>query len=716
MFCFCFPLMRWSRLGVRSWSGFGRSLLIFCGVFLPLTLTAWPWEAKWREVTAAELAQTASLIDPYASAEYFISEMEVNDSDLALTRYSQYLRLKVFDERGVEELQVIDIEADWDHRIGRVGARVIRPDGSVEVLPREAFYDREVTRQGRSRRRAKSFSVPGLTPGTIIEYQYEVTLRGGSAANEVWIFNERYPVQATNFRIKGYNQSHRFVYSRVGDGILERSTGGYQELTLRDVPALPREPFRPPYLNTVSWIVMVYASNASGRQIVEDYWKNLGAEIDVGLARKYVKPRQRAVRERVAQLIEGVESEEEILRRIYAFCTTEIINLTGRATGFSAAELEKLKDNEDPSDTLARGYGWPSDINYLFASLAEAAGFEVKVGLANNRALTLFSRSMVQSYGLPDLVIAVRAKESDDWRFFSPGERFLPFGQLSWENASVPVLFANRRREEFVESPPTLAEDNLVERSGDFTLREDGTLIGTLELTYHGQWAMFVRRRFEGMEGETLVDALGRDLWRALPQAVVNAATIEDPTDSFQPVTVRLDFEVPGYAEGTANRLFLTLNALDSSNAPAAGSEQRANRMPYNYGVIEDILVRAPRFTAEERKFPVYFPYSFEVRDVMRINLPADFELDYAEAPASVVEMKAFRHEVSVGYMEPLNRLIYRRKLSISTNLIPQEQYLGVKLIFDALHEQDKHLVMLKRVEATPESVSAAAPVARAGE
>lgn len=91
----------------------------------------------------------------------------IDESEGDKKTYTQYFRLKVFDDRGVEALQQIDMTAGENERIVREAARVIRPDGTIETIPDDAFFDREVWRQGRDKVRAKSFSVPHLAHGSI---------------------------------------------------------------------------------------------------------------------------------------------------------------------------------------------------------------------------------------------------------------------------------------------------------------------------------------------------------------------------------------------------------------------------------------------------------------------------------------------------------------------------------------------------------------------
>jgi len=59
----------------------------------------------------------------------------------------------------------------------------------------------------------------------------------------------------------------------------------------------------------------------------------------------------------------------------------------------TAGDIEKVKPNKDAAETLKRGTGTGDDIDYLFAALASAAGFQAKIALLPDRGAVFFSSS-----------------------------------------------------------------------------------------------------------------------------------------------------------------------------------------------------------------------------------------------------------------------------------------------------------------------------------
>ena len=86
-----------------------------------------------------------------------------------------------------------------------------------------------------------------------------------------------------------------------------------------------------------------------------------------------------------ATMIGDATTSEQKLQRLFEFCHSKIKNIHRVASGFTDADLARLKENKTASDTLRRGSGTSTDINRLFAALAIAAGFEARLALVSDR-------------------------------------------------------------------------------------------------------------------------------------------------------------------------------------------------------------------------------------------------------------------------------------------------------------------------------------------
>ena len=91
------------------------------------------------------------------------------------TVQNHYVRLKVFTDRGKESESQIDIAYFGRNKIDEIAGRTIKPDGTIVDLKPDAVFDRTIVKAGGVKVKAKSFAVPAVEPGAIIEYRWRET-------------------------------------------------------------------------------------------------------------------------------------------------------------------------------------------------------------------------------------------------------------------------------------------------------------------------------------------------------------------------------------------------------------------------------------------------------------------------------------------------------------------------------------------------------------
>ena len=153
---------------------------LFFLTFSVLLLTSFTFafdEETWRPVTPAELAMKTPLVDPGADAEAIFWEVRLDDKKRTKLSYDHYVRIKIFTERGREKFSKFDIPFYKGRKVEDVAARVIKPDGSIVELQLSDIFEREIVKAGKIKIKAKSFAVPNIEPGVIIEYRYKEILK-----------------------------------------------------------------------------------------------------------------------------------------------------------------------------------------------------------------------------------------------------------------------------------------------------------------------------------------------------------------------------------------------------------------------------------------------------------------------------------------------------------------------------------------------------------
>ncbi|MCV5943320.1 DUF3857 domain-containing protein, partial [Escherichia coli] len=74
-------------------------------------------------------------------------EVRVDDANTDSLILKHYIRIKIFTERGREKYSKVDIPYTKGVKIGKVIARVIKPDGSIVEITKNDIFDREIVRQ-----------------------------------------------------------------------------------------------------------------------------------------------------------------------------------------------------------------------------------------------------------------------------------------------------------------------------------------------------------------------------------------------------------------------------------------------------------------------------------------------------------------------------------------------------------------------------------------
>src|SRR5882724_324021 len=161
----------------------------------------------WKLIDPATLALKASIVEKDADAEAIFWEVHLTDEldgDTPRTVMNHYIRIKIFSERGRESQSKIDIPFLSNWRVTGIAARTIKPDGSIVELKKEDVFERTIKKENRLNIKAKSFAMPGVEPGSIIEYRWK-EIKNDRLANYIRLYFQRdVPVQFVKYYIKPF--------------------------------------------------------------------------------------------------------------------------------------------------------------------------------------------------------------------------------------------------------------------------------------------------------------------------------------------------------------------------------------------------------------------------------------------------------------------------------------------------------------------------------
>ncbi len=625
----------------------------------------------WRPVTPAELALKEPVVEKDADAEAIFWEVRVDDSAPEELALKHYVRVKIFTERGRELYSKKDIVFSNGMRIRDLEARVTKKEGSSIVLKKDDILEREIVKANGFKARAKSFALPGLEIGSIVEYRYREIIDNGSADMRL-IFQREIPIQSISFFVRPFSGQRGMAYQpfNVGNTKFEKDKDNFFRATMKNVPAFNEEPLMLPADEVRSWIYIYYTDTSVGK--AEEYWKDISKRVfDVSKGTLKVNDDVKRV---TSEVIGGATTDEEKVKKIFDFCKTQIKNIS-YSPKVTDEERKKVRESKTPADTLKLKMGSVSDIDSLFGGMARAAGFDARIALSGDRNELFFTPNIPNSrLMLNSSSIAVKIGEN--WRFFSPAAFYSTYGMLNWNEEGQTALISDPKELKWEQIPLSSAEKSLEKRTGKFKLLEDGTLEGEAKLEYTGQQAVYWKNYNNGdsdpVQETTLKNWIKRHI---LGTAEVENFTIENVSDPEKPFVYKFKIRVPGYASRTGKRIFFQPNVFERSMAPV--------------------------FSANTRKYDIYIDYPYAEQDDISIDLPSGFDLENAESPAPIKDQQGISsHETNIVITKDRKTLIYKRDFSFGNKgfiRFPANSYAPLKALFEAFNKADTHQLTLRQ-------------------
>lgn len=648
-------------------------LSIFITLFLQTSAGAAGKEDGWKPVDPEHLALKTPVVEKDADAEVLFWEVQV-EKGVEGAELRHYIRIKIFTQRGGETQNKVELPFLNGVRITEIAGRTIKPDGSIVELGPDAVFETMLAKFGKYKVRAKSFAMPAVEPGVIIEYRYrevrkDIFFLRLQFQRDIPIRQVKYSVKQTDatwasLRMKPFNMNGAFFNE---EGKNTRS------VKLTNVPAFRPEPQMPPENEVRAWMLVYYASYFSEF----NFWNSFGKQVYE--TNKSALKVNDEIRKAAAEAMGDAATPEQKLERIYDYCRTKIKNLE-KDPSVTEDDLARMKANKNPTETLRRGAGTPEDIDLLFAAMAKAAGFEARVAKSADRSDVFFDRNFASPYFLSTYHIAVNV--NNQWRFYDPATTYLPAGMLRWQEEGIDTLVSDPVTPGFSRTPLSPPDKSKKIRAATLKLNEDGSLEGDVRVSFTGHAG--------AEQKETLADISPEEREKQLREAVkewlgvteISEVKFENVTDPIKPLVRSYRVRVASYAQRTGKRLFLQ-PAFFQHNAK-------------------------PMFPNQERKYPVYFRYPWSEEDTVTIQLPAGFELDNADMPSSIKAENISLYDVNIQYDSQSRTLIYKRNFFFGGGgalLFPgigqesqlAEIYPRLKKLFDMIHERDVHTISLKQ-------------------
>jgi len=621
-------------------------------------------QAEWRPVTSEELGANAPVVEPGADAEALFWEIKIDERKGDDLRFYHYLRVKIFTERGREKFSKVELPYFERIKIDEIAARVIKPDGSILNLAQTDIFDREIIRTGKFAFRAKSFAVPGIENGAILEYQYREKFEDASVFGRQLSFQQDFPIRKITYLVrpdKGMN--YKIVWRNMPEGEFVKADKGFFSATAENIPAFRSEPQMPPERDVRRWA------------FVTDYRQQYGWAIYSSIilsAFKSALSGDESIRNKARELTASLTDDEAKLRAIYEFVQKEIRN-----TSYDKAISQKESSDsgtQRSSDVLKSRAGTRFEIDSLFAAMVRSIGMSVELVLSGDRSETLDDPRTISDFRALHWA-GISVTNQGGTIVCNPGTPYLPFGVLDWFEEGVWAMYLGEKSSRWVKTPSSDIDRNFSLRSAKLKLGEDGALEGSVRVEHHGQQAWSRIRDFftrTPAERESIII----ESWKSvLPGAEIGNVVFDGFGEPNKPYVYRFDVKVPNFAQKTGKRMFFQPNF-------------------FQFGKL-------PVFASENRKYPIYFDYPWKENDTVEIELPKGYEPDNMRDPQTVDETRDLGKLVIHYVYDPAkNTLVAKREFYFGTKgriFFPVAAYAPLKTLFDLFHKSDTSVFSLKQ-------------------
>lgn len=641
--------------------------------------------AEWRPISLADLQATKPVVEPDADAEALLWETRIDDSSVDKLTRRNYVRLKIFTERGREKFAKVDIPfVKGETKIKDIAARVVKPDGTAIELAEKDIFEREIVRANGVKVLAKSFAVPNIEPGVIVEYQYRESNEGDSYIGGRFYLQKDVPVRDLVYFYKPYNGKEPVtqIYNEKGQGFVKDEHGFYR-LSRTNVPAYKEERYMPPddmvkpFLALADTNFSSFATNDGVVVMKQDrsnsaqYWAAIA-----GLRSLTVKgwrDEANSVKKFTESLIAGAAGPEEKLRRIYDFCQklrNVSYDLSVTDEQLKMILKQKSKDIVKVGATASARAG---QINSLFGSMAIAAGFDTRAAYSNRRDEVFFDPKMTDSDLLSFAGVLVTV--GDNFWIFNPGIKFAQFGQIPWYRENALALVVNEQTNAWLQLAMSGSDKNLTKRSAKLKLAEDGSLEGTVSIELYGQAALTYRLEHYDDETSKREQNLKDEVLGRFSNSEISNISIENFEDNSKPVVERYSIKIPNYAQKTGKRMFFQPGFFEYG-APAI-------------------------FASATRHYDIAFAFPWSEKDDVEFQFPSTFAIDNGETPAGVADSdNILSNKIVIKLFAAQSKLVYSRDFYFGNGgrlVFKVSSYPAMKMLWDGIQKSDTATLSIKQ-------------------
>ena len=638
-----------------------RSLLLALLSLLSASLVS---AGDLRPVSESELRMTSVPEAPNAPAVVLFKKGTLSMFDERTGRYSPSftveVRRKILTGEGKKYGEAL-VYHSKQSKLQDLEGRTVLPDGREVPLPKDAVFKRRLSKS--EKWFVTSIAFPAVEVGAILDYRYRV-----SAASlfpvEPWYFHDEVPTLYSEviYDIPNMVPVRSYISDPLKAGIRQNSTrtleGGRIWAIGTNLPAIPDEPYGPPFEDLASWyLVAPVGIKREGKPIrIHESWVTVceyfaGDDYDKALKKS-------AAAGRKAQEIAGSGDPRSRAEAVYRFVRDQIETEDLPGVG--------LREGTTADSVLAARRGDYAGKALLLQAMLRAAGLPARAVWVSDRGSGRFPTDFPSPYWFDRVIVAV---DLDGKRsFLDPSDRSLAFGRLAPSVEGMPALLYDRATPEIVTLPETPYTDSSRLAKVDLQLDGEGRVTGQGSLTLSGHHA-WSRLHWKPTAAEA-EEAWKKWLEESYGGYTVSGVRVQESVDEMKVVVT--------WSLAQREEEVLGDETTLSPSLPSGPVKQ-----PFHA-------------EAASRLSSILFAYADRDEIELTVRWPEGWQPD--KLPKQVRHDNAAGSVIStVDWADGASSLTYRRRFDVKAREIGKQQYPMIQALFAKAEKTDAETLVLLR-------------------
>jgi hypothetical protein len=623
----------------------------------------------FQPVSPDELKMTSEPLAPGAPAIILYRQVDRDDNG-STSHEDDYVRIKIFTEEGRKNADVEIPFLKGGSEVVHIRARTIRPDGSIAEFDGKV-YEKVIVKARGLQYSAKTFTLPDVQIGSIIEYFFTYDYQENTLYDSHWILNQELFTKAARFSLKPYrsdtgpNWSVRWTWQGLPPGTGQPQLGPDRVVRLEshNIPAFETEDFMPPENELKGRVDFIYSDEPFEKD-PDKYWKKVGKQLNDHVEGFVGK--RKAMEDAVAQIVAPNDPQDVKLQKIYD--RVQQFRNTSYEVQKSEQEAKREKEKEPANveEVWKRGYASGTNLTWLFLGLVRAAGFEAYGVYLSDRQNYFFVPGTMDRTRLDANVVLVKVNGKDT--YFDPGAAFTPFGLLEWPETGVAGLRLDKDGGTWIKSMVPQSSESRIERKVKLQLSDTGTLEGKLTVSFTGLEAMARRMDERHSDDAARKKYLEDQIKEYVPAAIdIELTNQPDWKSSSKPLIAEFNLKIPGWVAGAGRRALMPVGIFSATEKQI--------------------------FDHTERIHPIYFAFPFERADDVTVDLPVGWQVQSLPPPKDM-DARAVAYDLKAE--KDANSLHLTRRVSISVLMLDQKSYPALREFFQKVRTADEQQIVLQ--------------------